>query len=167
MVWVRSEHAGALAVLSVWVNVLVPWSISHTQFSPEVSRVIVRFPFVAFQFLYGVQLQGAEQPVLTVLAAPGFPQDPGVAFAYQLWLVAAAIFGAGVLVSIAYYLDEDRVEAAPIDPVRLLGGVLVVTAVVFTGATIQLWLQFVGLTVPIGVIVLYVLGGTLLAVERT
>lgn len=167
MVWVRSEHAGALAVLSVWVNVLIPWSISHTQFSPEVSRVIVRFPFLAFQFLYGVRLEGAERPVLTVVAAPTFPQDPGVAFAYQLWLLAAAIFAAGFLLSVAYYLDEERVEAGPVDPVRLLGGALVATALVLTVATIQLWTHFVGPTVPVGVLVLYVLGGTLLAVKRT
>lgn len=167
MVWVRSEHAGALAVLSVWANVLIPWSVSHTQFTPEVSRVVVRFPFVAFQFLYGVQLEGAEVPVLTVLAAPGYPGDPGVASAYLLWLIGAAVFAVGVAISVAYYADEERVEAGPVDPVRLLGIVLVATALVLTGATVQLWRHFVGLTVPLGVLVLYALGGTLLAVERT
>lgn len=167
MVWVRSEHAGALAVLSVWINILLPWSISHTQFTPRVSRVVIRFPFVAFQFLYGVALQGAERPILTVVGAPGFPQDSGVVTAYQLWLLAAAVFALGVLVSVGYYLDEERIEAGPVDPVRLLGTILVLTAVVLSASTVMLWRHFVGLTVPIGVIALFVLGGILLGVERT
>lgn len=167
MVWVRSEHAGALAVLSVWANVLIPWSVSHTQFSPEVSRVVVRFPFLAFQFLYGVRLRGAERPLLAVWSAPSFPQDPGVAVAYELWLLGAAVFGVGVLASVAYYAAEERVEAAPVDPVRFLGVVLVGTALVLTASTFLLWRHFVGLTVPLGVVFLYVLGGALLAVERT
>lgn len=167
MVWVRSEHAGALAVLSVWANVFIPWSISHSQFSPRVSRVVVRFHFVAFQFLYGIQLEGAERPVLWVFAAPGFPQDAGVVTAYQLWLLAAAIFAIAVLISLAYYAAEERLENGPVDPVRVLGALLVGAAIVLSASVVLLWNHVVGITVPLGVLFLYALGGTLLVIQRT
>lgn len=164
--WVRSEYAGELAVLATWVNVLIPWSVSFNRFSPEASFAVVRFPFLAFQFLYGIDLRGAEVPFLPVYLAPGFPGTPGVARAYTVWLGAAILFAVAVAYSVAYYLREERVEAGPVDPVRALGGLMLATGVALSAATVLLWQHYVGTTIPVGVFFLYLFGGVLLAVER-
>lgn len=164
--WVRSEYAGELAVLATWINILIPWSVSFTQ-SGEVSFAVVRFPFFAFQFVYGIELRGAEMPVLPVYLAPGFPAEPGVSLAYTAWLVAAVAFGIAVVYSVAYYLREDRIEAGPVDPVSTLGALLLITAGGLSVAFWLLWQHFGGTTLPIGVLFLYLFGVVLMAVDRT
>lgn len=167
MAWVRSEYAGELAVLSVWANVLLPWSISIASLQEGVSFVVVRFQFFLVQVILGADLGRAERPFLLVPAAREFPTSTVVREAYTVWLVAAVIFGLLVLLSIAYYAAEDRVEAAPIDPVRTTGVGLLVVALLLSYASWLLWNGFVGTSVPIGVLFLYVFGGLLLTVERT
>lgn len=164
--WVRSKYAGELAVLATWANVLIPWTVSFTRFSPEVSFAVVRFPFLAFQFLYGIELAGAEVPVLPVYGAPGYPDSPEVTLAYTVWLGGAVPFAVAVAYSVAYYLREERVEAGPVDPVRVLGALLLATAVALSAATVLLWQHYDGATVPVGVLFLYLFGGVLLTVER-
>lgn len=168
--WVRSEYAGELAVVLTWASAFIPWSVSLSRFAEAVTFVVIRFPFFMFQFLYGVRLEGAERPFLTVVSAPGFPdpaKQPGVVRAYQIWLVGAAVLGLAVLYSVAYYLDEERIESGPVDPVRALGAALLVSAVLLSVSTGLLVLRYGGLSVPVGVLFLYLFGGVLLTVERT
>lgn len=165
--WVRSEYAGELAVLLTWASALIPWSVSWT--SRDITFVVVRFPFFMFQFLYGVELGAAERPFVTVKDAPGFPdpsKNPEVVLAYQIWLAGAVVLGLAVLYSVAYYLLEERVESGPVDPVRVLGATLGLAALVLTASTWVLFGSF-AVSVPIGVVFLYLFGGLLLTVERT
>lgn len=165
MVWVRSEYAGELAVLSVWASALIPWSVSFDAVE-GVQLVVVRFQFFLVQYLLGVSLGAQEQPFQTVVAAVDFEQG-AVQEAYVVWLAGAAVFAVAFLASVAYYAAEERVEAGPVDPVRALGALLVVVGVVETVAVWQLWHSYPGTLVPVGVVFLYVFGGALLTVDRT
>jgi len=166
MVWVRSEYAGEFAVLSAWVSALLPWSVSFAS-QDGVSLVVVRFPLLAFQFLLGARIQGAEQPLLPVWSAYGFPASEAVAQAYLVWLGGAAVFGLALLLSVVYYAADERLEARlPVDPVRLMGGLLLATAVVLSASTVMLWGSFLGGSVPVGLVFLYAFGYLLLTVER-
>jgi len=166
MVWVRSEYAGELAVLSVWANALIPWSLSFASVQSG-NFVVVRFQFFLVQFLLGVTLEGAQEaPFLTVPGALAF-ETGTVRDAYLVWAVGAAVFAAAFLLSIAYYaLDEDIEAASPVDPVGVLGALLVVTGLVEAVAFYGLWDAYIGTTVPVGVLFCLGLGGLLLAVER-
>lgn len=167
MVWVRSEYAGELAVLSAWATALIPWSISFAS-EGSLTLVVLRFPLFLFQFLLGASLQGGEVPFLTAFTAYTFPGSEAVVRAYVVWAVGAAVFGLALLLSVVYYaMDERLEERLPVDPVRLMGVLLLSTAVVFTIGTAMLWTSYLGGSIPIGVVFLYVLGGTLLVVERS
>lgn len=167
MVWVRSEYAGELAVLSAWVTALIPWSVSVAN-QGSLSFVVVRFPLFLFQFLLGATLRGGEQPFLTVATAYTFPGSEAVARAYLVWLVGGGVFALALALSVAYYALDERLERRlPVDPVRLMGVLLLATALVFTVSALMLWSSFLGGAVPVGVVFLYVLGGLLLVVERT
>jgi uncharacterized protein (TIGR04206 family) len=166
MVWVRSEYAGELAVLSVWANTVIPWGVSVAPVGSG-NFVVIRFQFFLVQFLLGVQLEGAtEEPFLTVPGAVAF-ESGATREAYLVWAVAAAVFAVAFLLSVAYYRLDERLEAAsPVDPVRLLGALLVVTGLVEAAAAYRLWESYPGTTVPVGVVFCLVLGGLLLVVER-
>jgi uncharacterized protein (TIGR04206 family) len=167
MVWVRSEYAGELAVLSAWVTALIPWSVSFAN-EGSLTLVVVRFPLFLFQFLLGATLQGGEVPFLSVATAYTFPGSEAVVRAYLVWLVGGTVFATALALSIAYYVMDERLERwLPVDPVRLMGVLLLATAVMLTISTVQLWASFLGGSIPVGVIFLYVLGGLLLVVERS
>jgi len=161
--WVRSEYAGELAVLSTWLAGLLPWSV--TLFS-EGGITAVTIRFLPFRFLYvlGVSLPG-ERPFLFVWQVPGFVASDGVTLASRAWLVGAAAFLLPFGLSVAYYLREEAVEAR-LDPVRALGGLLVLVGLVLAAAFALLWRHQAGLNVPVGVPVLLVLGAVLLRTER-
>lgn len=164
--WVRSEYAGELAVLSVWANALIPWSLSVAS-SDGASLVVVRFQLFLVQYLFGISLGAQEQPFQTVLGAVSF-ETGAITRAYEVWLAGAAVFTIALLVSVGYYLADERLEAiSPVDPVRLLGVLLVLTAVAETVAVVRLWDAFPGTLIPVGVLFCYLLGGLLLVVERT
>lgn len=165
--WVRSEYAGELAVLSAWLCALLPWSVSHSSMGG--ARVIrVHFVYVFFQFTPGLDLPvGAVRYRLVTGAAEG-ASHPGVATGYRLWLLAAAVFTLALLLSAGYYVHEERLEAeSPVDPVRLMGALLVAPAVLLTGTSYYLATGLPGISVPVGVAFMYVLGGLLLVVDRT
>jgi hypothetical protein len=165
--WVRSEYAGELAVLSAWLAALVPWNVTY---SPDVlggSLLFVRFPFLQVRFAFGV---GAVAPVSLADPVTAFVAQRGTtaAVAYLAWLVGAAVVLLAVGLSVAYYAREDRVEAGPVDPVRLMGGLLVAGGVALGAATVLFVTRGIpGLPVPLGVLAELALGAALLRVERT
>jgi len=166
MVWVRSEYAGEFAVLAAWVSALIPWSVSFAS-QGGVSLVVIRFPLLMLQFVLGAQLRGGEQPFLPVWSAPTFPATETVARAYLVWLGGAAVLGVALVLSLVYYAAEEDLETRlPVDPVRLMGGLLLATALVLSAATVMLWQSFLGGSVPVGVVFLYAFGYLLLTVER-
>lgn len=165
--WVRSEYAGELAVLSAWLCALLPWSVSYaSQGGLRLFRI--HFVVAFFQFIPGVDFGEFATPYVFVWEAPGFPDDAAVAFGYQLWILAAAVMALTLVFSVVYYVYDERLEArSPVDPVRVMGGLLCLCAIGFSGSTYFLWTRFIGTTVPVGVVFMFVLGGLLLIVERT
>jgi hypothetical protein len=168
MVWVRSEYAGELAVLSAWLAALVPWNVTFSTGVLGGSALFVRFPFFQVRFLFGVPIGQAvlvEDPLSALASQAGTT----LAVAYQAWVVGAVVLVLAVLLSVAYYLREERVETAPVDPVRVMGGLLGAGGLVLAAATYLLVENspFSGVPIPLGVLLQLVLAAVLLTVERT
>lgn len=189
--WVRSEYANELAVLSAWLAMIVPWSgamHTSTEAGLESDILFLRFPFFELQFRNPAVLEigGATVEVETLENAyPGtelfgnlFVTTPpsSVAFydgtlwqASLLWTVAAVGFALALLFSFALYLREDQVvDALPVPPVRLMGVLLGVGALGTAGASV---LHFAardtaGFPIPAGVLVVAALAAVLLRTEQ-
>jgi len=167
MVWVRAEYAGALAVVSTWIAALVPWNITYSTGVSGGSILFVRFPFFQIRYAYGVPTARGVS-VSDPLSAAAFQAGQTIQAAYQAWAVGAAVLALAVVFSLLYYRFEERIEDGPVDPVRLLGGLLTLTGLVFAVSTYLLVTRgFPGLPLPIGVFLLLVFGGLLLTVDRT
>lgn len=166
MVWVRSEYAGELAVLSAWLSALIPWNVTYSSGVAGGSLLFVRFPFVQIRYTYGVPFAKAID-VRDPLSAVAFQAGQALELAYQTWSVGAAVLALALFLSVAYYAREQRLEAGPVDPVRLMGGLLGLAGVVFLVANYLLTYGFPGLPLPVGALFLLVFGGLLLTVERT
>jgi uncharacterized protein (TIGR04206 family) len=166
MVWVRAEYAGALAVVSTWIAALVPWNVTYSTGVSGGSVLFVRFPFFQVRYAFGVP--AARRVSLSdPLSATAFQAGQTIQAAYQVWTVGAAVLAVAVVFAAVYYRYEDAVEAGPIDPVRLLGGLLTLAGVVLAAATFLLLTRgFPGVPIPLGVVLLLVFGGVLLTVER-
>lgn len=185
--WVRSEYAGELAVVATWVAALVPWNVMVSTL--ETGTVLfVRFPLFQVRYVFGELIARGTliglpipSPVVdtqgVVVSALTLQRGTGLETAYWIWALGALAYLVALATSIAYYRDEKRVEAGPVDPVRALGGLLGVAGVCFGVATLYLTPSilgvempgqggFPGVPVPIGVVVLLVLSGVLLTVER-
>jgi len=168
--WVKSEYAGALAVFSTWACGLLPWSV--TVFREElvsesmVTAIWLRFLPGRFLYIFGFGFSD-NFPYLWVWQVPEFVATRGETLASYAWLVGTAIFLVAFLVSLLYYAREDRLEASRVDPVRVLGVLLVLTGVAFAVAAGLLWRFQSGITVPVGVVFQIGLGVVLLRVERT
>lgn len=164
--WVRSAYAGELAVLSAWLCALLPWSVSHA--SNEGAQLFrIHFLVGFLQFVPGVELGRRIRTGVLVTDSRGFAGADAVVLAYQFWFIAAVVFALALAWSILYYVQDDQLEVdSPVDPVRVMGGLLLATAVPLTAATYFLTQGFPGLTVPVGVLFMYVFGGLLLAVDR-
>lgn len=193
--WVRSEYANELAVLSAWLAVFVPWSgARHTQegsvfgASIESDILFLRFPFVELQFRDPAVIESGEETVEVTApldaAYSGVElfgdiyatTPPSSVFFYEstlwqaslLWLVAAVGFALAVVLSLALYLREDRVVAAlPVSAVRLMGVLLGVGALGTAGASLLHYSarDTVGVPIPAGVLVIAVLAAVLLRTE--
>lgn len=165
--WVRSEYAGELAVLSAWMCALLPWSVLYA--SRDGARLIRgHFVYVFFQFAPGSGMEGLIQNVVLIGGGRTFGANEAVAFGYRLWVLGAFVMTLAVLLSFVYYLyDQALEERSPVDPVRVMGALLVTAGIPFAGATYFVHTGGLGVTVPVGVPFMFVLGGLLLIVERT
>lgn len=180
MVWVQSELAEELAVVSAWLSALLPWSASLAIGSISGGTLVeIRFPFGLIRYLFGIEISGNNQPENPLFLTPWnaaqfYGEAPG-ALSYNIWLGAAVVLAVAVLLSIALYAFEEWFEEAAVDPVRLMGGLLLLAAVLLTFS--MLFLQFgagplgtaspfVGFVVPIGVLFQFAFAYTLLRVER-
>ncbi|WP_136602242.1 DUF7549 family protein [Salinigranum halophilum] len=166
MVWVRSEYAGELAVLSTWLSAFIPWNVMRSSVAGG-SVLFVRFPFLQVRYTYGVPFaEGAL--LLDPLSAISFQAGNSIAVAYQAWAAGAGVFAVAFVFSLAYYAAEERVEALPVDPVRVVGTLLTLTGVVLAVATYLLFTRgFPGVPIPVGVVFFLLFGGVLLTVDRT
>lgn len=167
MVWVRSEYAGELAVLSAWLAALLPWNVTYSTGIAGGDVLFVRFPLLQVRYTYGIPVTRAVS-ISDPLSAMAFQSGQTILLAYQAWAVGAAVVAAAVALSVVYYFREEAVESAPVDPVRVMGVLLGLAGVVLAVATYLLYTRgFPGVPIPIGVVVLLLLGGVLLRVERT
>jgi len=173
MVWVKSEYAGELAVVSAWISALLPWYVSY---APEIegtdgSALFLRFPFVQIRYIFGIPFADAvdlRTPTGILLRQADTIETGPAEAAYPVWYAAAVIVAIAVILSVAMYVDFEQIrDRLPIHPVRIMGGLL-------TGASVLLlassWLFYVHsafgeYTLPIGALVMLVLGVSLLRVE--
>lgn len=168
--WVKSEYAGALAVFSTWACALLPWSV--TFFREElgggapVTAIWIRFLPGRFLYIFGLGFP-SDSPFRWVWEVPEFVATRGETLASYVWLAGVGVFSLAVLFSVLYYANEQWVESGPVDPVRVLGTLLVVAGGVFAVATGLLWRFQGGIILPVGVLFQLGLGGVLLRVERT
>ncbi len=167
--WVKSEYAGPLAVVSTWLCALLPWSVTlfREELEPgvDVFAVWIRFLPGRLLYLFGVGF-GNESPYRWVWEVPGFVATRGETLAGYVWLVGTAVFAVAFVVSLLYYARESWVESWPVDPVRLLGGLLVLAGLVLAAAVVILWRFQGGIVVPVGVLFLLGFGAVLLQVDR-
>jgi hypothetical protein len=165
--WVRSEYAGELAVLLTWLSALIPWNVSYASDGSGAALLFVRFPFLQIRYVFGVPVARGVV-VSDPLSALAFQRGSPIAAAYELWALGGAVFAAALVVSVVYYRRETWAESWPVDPVRLLGSLLLVTGIVFTGATYLLFSRgFSSIPIPLGVVFLLLFGGLLLTADRT
>ncbi|MFB6084744.1 MAG: hypothetical protein ABEJ94_10930 [Halorientalis sp.] len=178
MVWVKSEYAEELAVVSAWLSALVPWSISVAIGRIQGGSLIeFHFPFLLIRVLLDIEVPGPNPLVLLPWQAIDFYSGAPGPLPFAVWTVGAAVVGLAVLLSLAMYLFEDRFRNAPVDPVRVMGGLLLVAAVIHTVASALLQFgalpvadvstdAFPGVLLPVGVVFQYAFAYTLLRVER-
>lgn len=164
-VWVRSEYAPELAVAFAWLSTLVPWTVSYARLPDLGSVAFVRFPLFQVRYTFGIPFARAVK-VDSAYAAWQFQAGQSVAPAYAAWTVGAAVFLAALALSVAMYVDLDRV--APYRPVAVMGVLLGATGVALAVATYRLATRgFPGLDVPVGVVFLLAFAVVLLRAKRT
>lgn len=166
--WVKSEYAGEVAVLSTWLCALLPWSVSVFRASAEgvsVTAIWLRFLPGRFLYLFG-PLRRGEGPWDWAWEVPGFVASRGETLAAFAWLAASVVFLLALALSLAYYVDEARVESWRIDPVRALGVLLVSSGALLLVASGLLFFEQAGTTVPVGTAIQLGLGVVLLRAER-
>ena len=167
MLWVRSGYARPLAIAFAWLGAFLPWNVTY---APEVaggSLVYLRFPFFQVRFAFGIPVNDAVL-VLDPLSAVAFQAGRPLELAYQVWAVGAGvILVALVLASLLYYHEPLPADERRVDPVRVMGGLLALAALVLTVATVLLVLRgFSGVPIPVGVVLLWAFGLVLLLAER-
>ncbi len=167
MVWIQREHAAGLAMLSAWLGALLPWNVTYsTNGGPWV--LFVRFPLFEFQYTsgFGAGVDGGS--LRTVLGAIALQSGQGLETATLVWGGGGAVMLAALGLSVVYYVDQSRLEATSVHPVRLMGGLLGVATVLFGIATVFVWTGgFGGTPIPIGVLLLGLLAWVLLRAELT
>lgn len=190
MSWVKSEYAGELAVLSAWLSMVLPWNVVYHPDAPVNSTVVffrfsvfelqIRFPFI---FEVGDQLVSAANALALQYPGTGlfwglFVTTPVGAIGHYndymelgsiAWGIAALVLLACFVVSLALYLREDATEERlPVDPVRLIGGLLGAATVATAAASVLYFLDrsLAGIPIPVGVVVMGALSVALLRVER-
>ena len=162
----RTKYGGELAVLLTWLCAFLPWSVTAgTMANSSVSVLWIRFLPLRFLYIIGADVSG-QRPLLPVWDVPGFVETAGETTAAWLWIAGTVLFLVPLAVSVVYYFDEGRVEGLAVDPVRLQGALLVLVGLVFAAATLVLWQQTPGATLPIGTVFFLIFGAILLRVDR-
>jgi uncharacterized protein (TIGR04206 family) len=166
--WVKSEYASELAVLSAWVAMVLPWNVVYFPNAAGGSTVVfLRFALVEIQVraatiitlvnnrtgdvrrvaadgLLAQQFPGTELAADVFVTTPPtsalFYEAPELQQAGLAWTVAAASFLLAFVLSLALYTKEEAVrERLPVDPVRLLGALLAAGTV---GTALATWLYY-------------------------
>jgi len=164
--WVRSEYAGELAVLSTWLCGLAPWALTVGRVDQLDTTVwIFWFHIRRFLFLPGIELGGDGVPSWVWQFAEQ-PLYSGDSYVGLLWIVGTLVFLAALGFSVLYYCNEEEVEQSQLDPVHVLGALLLISGMLFALVVGALWQNHPGTTVPLGVVLQLLFGVVLLQTER-
>ncbi|MFD1587605.1 hypothetical protein ACFR9U_11460 [Halorientalis brevis] len=178
MVWVKSELAEELAVVAAWLSALIPWSISVSLGElAGGSLVEFHFPFFLVRFLFGLEVPAPNPLVLLPWEAVAFYGDAPGPLPFMVWTVGAAVVALAVVLSVGMYVFEARFQRASLDPVRVMGGLLLAAAILHTAASALLQFgalpvdsvpsdSFPGILIPIGVVFQFAFAYVLLRVDR-
>lgn len=167
MVWVRSEYVGELAVISAWLAAFVPWNVTYASIPGYGNALYLRYPFLEVQYLIDRSIDGQSFFLRPIGRAIRLQAGDIVYDAYLAWAIGSALIAVAVVTSILYYLAEERLEAGPIDPAKVIGGALFAAGIVLAVASYLLvTLGVPGIPIPIGAVLIAILGGTLLLAER-
>lgn len=167
--WVNPEYAQEFAVVAAWLSMLIPWSLTYASSSnSDASLFVMRFPYVQIQYVTGLPLVEAFQ-LRNAYASMMAEQtnNEGLAIAFGVWLVGSAILTVAFLLSLAMYAEADVLEKyRDIAPVRAMGVVLLLVAVVMTVSDYFLWQNMPGRQIPLFTLFYYVFAVVLLAIEE-
>ena len=167
MVWVQREYAAELAVLAAWIAALLPWNVTYST-NGGIWVLFVRFPLFEFQYTSGFGTGVDGGTIRTVIEAMALQSGQGLEAATQVWGAGAAVTLAALVLSVGYYADRPRLEAAAVHPVRLMGGLLGLAALLFAAATVFVQTGgFGGTPIPVGVVLVGLLAWVLLQAELT
>ncbi|MFD1645643.1 DUF7549 family protein [Haloarchaeobius litoreus] len=142
MVWINSEYVEEFAVLTTWLSVFLPWSVVRASSAEGAELVVLRFPFFGIQYVFGTGLvDGTTVRTPWEYYTLNAGQFPAQATAYLVWALAAVVLVVAIVVSILMYFEHETVERLPGRGVYVLGASMLVLAVAFTGAAVQLHLH--------------------------
>jgi len=157
---------------------LLPWSVSVSIGDISGGSLIeFHFPFFLIRVLFGIEVPGDNPLILFPWQAVRFYSDAPGPLPFAVWTVGAFVLLLAVLLSLGMYVFEERFENAPRDPVRIMGVLLLIAAVLHTVASAFLQFgalpvesipsdKFPGILIPVGVVFQYVFAYMLLRVER-
>lgn len=167
--WVNPEYAREFAVLSAWLSLLLPWSLTYGTF-PDSSATIfqMRFPYVMVQYVSGVPFVEAFQLRFAHdLMALEQGNNQGLVIAAAAWLVGSALLTVAFALSLLLYGEADVLDDyRDIAPVRAMGVVLLLVAVAMTVSDVFLWNHSPGTQIPVFTLFYYVFAVVLLAIEE-
>jgi hypothetical protein len=189
MPWVKAEYAGELAVVSALVAALVPWRLSLQPSAPFGSFFFaVHWPLGELQVRIPSTVEGDPAPVVEalrdvypgvdlfgpfyvadVVSAATFYGSANFSRAGLAWLAGTGFVLVAVGLAVALYRDEAGMASLlPVDHVRLMAVLLGLATVAFALASAYYWVgpDFVGVPVPVGVVVVGALAVALARVER-
>jgi len=165
--WVRSEYAGELAVLSTWLCALAPWALTVGRVQQlETSVWIFWFHPRRFLFLPGLEIEGSSGVPAWVWEFADAPMYGGDTTMGLVWIAGTLVFLAAVGFSLLYYVKEEEIEQSQLGPVRILGALLVLSGSLLGAVVVALWQNHPGTTVPLGAVLQLALGVVLLQTER-
>jgi len=167
--WVNPEYAQEFAVLSAWLSMLIPWSLTYASSSnSDAALFVMRFPYVQIQYVTGLplveafQLRNAYGSMMAEQA-----NNEGLAIAFGIWLVGSVILTVAFVLSLIMYAESDVLDDyRDIAPVRVMGVILLLAAVVMTVSDVFLWQNMPGRQIPVFTLFYYVFAVVLLAIEE-
>lgn len=168
--WVNPEYSREFAVLSAWLSLLLPWSLTYGQLGGSGSGTIfqMRFPYVMVQYVSGVPFVEAFQLRFAHrLMALEAGNNEGLVIAFGLWFVASLVLTVAFALSLLLYAEADVLDDyGEMAPVRAMGVLLLIVAVVATAADVYLWNHMPGRQIPVFTLFYYVFAVVLLAIEE-
>lgn len=170
--WINEEYSDVFAVLAAWIGILVPWNVTYFSLPEFGNFLFVRFPLFQVRYAFGSPLSKG----IVIKSAPGamLYQQGSTLFAdaYLAWVAGAVVFALAVLLSLLLYFYDEYLEGYTIDFSRVMGWIILFSTILLSISTYYLMTpnirtqNVIYIPIPLGVLGLYIIAGTLLFVER-